>query len=128
MNEPAVELRGRKHYASVVLENRFLLESDEEHYKRRVEHLVDGLVISVRRRVYGYPLQKFAWPLTWWDAFKERFFPRWLRPVFPVRYRTLDLSAIYPTLNPRKLTGHEPHPFCQMGFMTEPKREEDGDA
>lgn len=33
-----------------------------------------------------------CWPATWWDAFKDRWFPRWLRSRFPVEWRSVDVS------------------------------------
>lgn len=36
------------------------------------------------------------WPCNWVQAFKERWFPLWLKKYFPVRYKTIEVSALYP--------------------------------
>lgn len=56
----------------------------------------------------------FSKPKTWWDAFKEEFFPAWLLKRYPARYETIEKqvnvrqTAYYPKL-PLAL---EPGPVC----------------
>jgi hypothetical protein len=43
--------------------------------------------------------QEIKYPRDWWQAFKERWFPKRLLEKYPVDYHvvTLDVRAIYPT-------------------------------
>ena len=52
-------------------------------------------------------LPKFTYPADWWQAFKARWFPRWLLRRYPVRTATvgggwlsLDVHALFPDLKP----------------------------
>lgn len=40
------------------------------------------------------------WPANWWEAFKERWFPAWLKKRYPVRYEGIewDCRFVYPSL------------------------------
>jgi hypothetical protein len=43
--------------------------------------------------------QEAKYPRDWWQALKERWFPKWLLDKYPVDYHviTIDVKAIYPT-------------------------------
>lgn len=49
------------------------------------------------------------YPLTWWDAFKDRWFPDWLLCKYPARFQQHEISmkTIYP--NFRISMKNEPH-------------------
>lgn len=42
--------------------------------------------------------QTITYPATWWDAVKERWFPKWLLTRYPVSYRIheITLKTLYP--------------------------------
>jgi hypothetical protein len=83
--------------------------SMEEFNSLRVDHLEpirsmckDELEFRVRSFVYGTDKEeeKVTYPKDWWQAFKERWFSRWMLKRWPVRYITVKMSkyAVYPTL------------------------------
>lgn len=39
-----------------------------------------------------------TWPATWWQHFKDRWYPRWLKERFPVKRskRHVHIDALYP--------------------------------
>lgn len=39
-----------------------------------------------------------SWPSDWWQAFKDRWFPCWLKTIYPVRYSERKCSRICPHL------------------------------
>lgn len=55
-------------------------------------------------RIQGYlwgesgESQTIRYPATWWDAFKERWSPKWLTDRYPVLYREheITLKTLYP--------------------------------
>jgi len=86
-----------------------------------LDDLSDQLVIQIRQEVFGQGLQRYEvnFAKTWWDAFKERWFPPWLKNLVKVKrcpnwlkrwvsvnmvQVVLDAKALYPTVAP--LPGH----------------------
>jgi len=45
--------------------------------------------------------QSFAWPATWWDALKARWFPGWAKRRWPVRLErhSVRVEALYPQVS-----------------------------
>lgn len=56
------------------------------------------------------PLPEYSYPADWWQATKERWFPRWLLRRYPVRLKrvgggkiAVDVHALFPELDaPRR--------------------------
>ena len=67
-----------------------------------VDHSARCLVAQLRAFIYGQRLDQktYRYPLTWWDAFKDRWFPKKLLEWFPVTWKTIEISAevLYPDL------------------------------
>lgn len=68
------------------------------------EDLTYRLKAAVWARHIGSDDVRF--PADWWQAFKERWFPRWVNRRWPVQYRTFTIDAWhkYPAL---QLQGRE---------------------
>ena len=51
------------------------------------------------------------WPKDWWQAFKERWFPSWLKRHFPVEWNHLDIDRpLYAAVCPHvDITDRTPH-------------------
>jgi len=70
------------------------LKELELHAHLTVDEMARRLVMSLEHRLLrGVPTEyqdevAFSWPADWWQAFKERWFPRWLLKKYPVAYRT----------------------------------------
>lgn len=71
----------------------------------RFEEIADDFIRNqLTMVVQGYlwgesgPTQTISYPETWWDAFKERWFPQWLLSRYPIRYRhhEISLKTLYP--------------------------------
>lgn len=73
------------------------------------DELARSLAFEIRFAIYGKDMKSkcVCYPKTWWDHFKERWFPRWLALRFPVERTTVILSAqeLYPELS---LPNHKP--------------------
>jgi hypothetical protein len=48
--------------------------------------------------VLGERIDKIEFPSTWWQAFKERWFPKFLLNKFPVDYKRYVVDLHYPLL------------------------------
>ena len=71
----------------------FALESIQVEAIRDVA--LQGLWLQLRafllgRKVSENILKTIEIPETWWDAFKERYYPAWLLKQFPVKYRKIE--------------------------------------
>lgn len=65
--------------------------------------LAGMILVNVRASFAGKHLdqQSIEHPYDWWQAFKERWFPAWLKRLSPVRYAVYTMTAIeyYPQLS-----------------------------
>jgi hypothetical protein len=71
----------------------FVTESIPEQFVTELSLIVDSLG-------HNLPEKEHSYPRTWWDAFKERWFPKWAKRRWPVDYRRVKISGeiIYPDL------------------------------
>ena len=55
------------------------------------EDWCEGLLLTLEKKVLAREVQEVErvvqYPATWWQHFKEQFFPSWLKKRFPVRMR-----------------------------------------
>lgn len=78
----------------------------EELVDSSVEIWRDALENQIRIAIHGYVwaesehvrYQEIKYPRDWWQAFKERWFPKWLLTKYPVDYYVtmISVDAIYP--------------------------------
>lgn len=63
---------------------------------------VDALVLRLKTKIWATEIsvEETRHPADWWEACKERWFPRWALRRWPVRYRVFDVTAYhkYPKL------------------------------
>jgi hypothetical protein len=77
-----------------------------------IDFMADEIAIAVRGFVWGEKEsaqhEEIEYPRNWKQAFKERWFPKWMLKRWPVQTTKiiLDVRAIYPTFKP-KVDGHE---------------------
>jgi hypothetical protein len=64
---------------------------------------LDAMAVKLQRTVWCEQLtdESVLWPTTWWDAFKERWFPRWWLRRWPANYSHADFTVYraYPDLS-----------------------------
>jgi hypothetical protein len=84
------------------------------NFKVSPEVEIDDLNRLICYRITGYVWSQdagkkevFKYPADWWQALKERWFPRWLLKRFPVvyTYKEFIVKATYPDL---VVQNHEP--------------------
>lgn len=73
-----------------------LVNLNKDNLKIVVGETVEDLCISLHARIASFPKEKIEhhlkFPMTWWDHFKERFFPPWAKRRFPVKYDRIDIE------------------------------------
>jgi hypothetical protein len=66
------------------------------------EDFLDTLVITIRNQFLSEYLGThiIKYPLNWIEAFKERWFPKYLKSLWPIKYKEHIISArvLYPNL------------------------------
>jgi hypothetical protein len=80
------------------------------------DFIKNRMTLLVRGYIWGESgkTQTIRYPATWWDAFKERWFPQWLLTRYPAAYREhkIDLRTLYP--NFKISMPHETHVLKYM--------------
>ena len=64
---------------------------------------IDNAVLIMRAKIAGHDCKKeviIKYPQDWQEAFKERWFPKWLLKKYPVKYTKEKVSAkiFYPEI------------------------------
>lgn len=115
-----IELSRRRfacHYGVRREEMKFL---DQAQLSQRNDMMLDMMVFQLSAEVLGIQREErsFSYPATWWDAFKLRWFPDFLRRHYPARLtvvRFADVYDLYPSLD---IPGHKP-----VLYIPEPVRD-----
>lgn len=72
-----------------------------------IDEAIDCLVIDLTSFVYSQKIREIKYPFDWLEAFKERWFPKWLLKKYPVQYTVYDLKRFYPEIPP--MPPHDNH-------------------
>lgn len=69
-------------------------------FEQNFNQILCALVISVDTYIHGIEKERFRfhreYPKDWWQAFKERWFPKWALRRWPVEMEVIDIDhAIY---------------------------------
>jgi hypothetical protein len=73
-----------------------------------IETFSENLQITLRKYIHGLETHRITvnekWPNDWWQAFKDRWFPKFLLDRYPVEYKTISIDQpiygkVYTDLN-----------------------------
>lgn len=105
-NPQTIDQVGKTPVDKLVLERIYLISSYElerqkwyglsAHAKIDMAEVVGrGLAAFLDTYMLGLPDQVISideqWPKDWWQAFRERWFPKWRLKKHPVRYKTIQI-------------------------------------
>jgi hypothetical protein len=94
-------LRHEQFIATRVISRRDLINGDLNVI---IPHNMDALVLQLNGMLLGETIfeETVEYPRDWWQAFKQRWFPRWLRARFPVLliHRKFSNKVVYPKFRP----------------------------
>lgn len=62
-----------------------------------VDEMSQRIIYQLRWQTLGR-VTTYTHPKTWWDAFKIRFFPMWLRRKFPEQMTVIEAYQLFPDL------------------------------
>ena len=105
-NTESIELTAKKYMAMAVIPYAEL-SGCKVDVTRAIKFTADDLIMKVSRRLWMHELEAVertvTYPKTWWDAFKERFFPCWAVRRWPCEYAEvvvrLKRYAAFPELH-----------------------------
>jgi len=70
------------------------------------DHFNENIIFHWKATIAGQNLRTIQYPRDWWQAFKERWFPRGFKRWWPIEYKVIDIYALYPSIAmPDKFTG-----------------------
>lgn len=79
------------------------------------DNVFNEMIFALKTYVLGLADERIRiykeWPENWWEAFKDRWFPTWLKNKYPVRYDHIMVDqAIYKAVCPHLTTDeHKKH-------------------
>lgn len=65
----------------------FEVAFDRDFYQQNIVAIFRSEILGKSKKF------EFKYPMDWAEAFKERWFPKWLRKKYPVRYTVLMVDA-----------------------------------
>uniref|UniRef100_A0A6M3K119 Uncharacterized protein n=1 Tax=viral metagenome TaxID=1070528 RepID=A0A6M3K119_9ZZZZ len=69
------------------------------------DRMREKIILTIKAYVLADNFKHYErkWPKDWWQAFKERWFPKWILHKWPVVYNELivDVRALYPEYRPK---------------------------
>lgn len=70
------------------------------------DKLSNDLIFGWKAAIAGQGLRTIRYPKDWWQALKERWFPRGFKKWWPIEYTVIDVYALYPKIAwPKEFTG-----------------------
>jgi hypothetical protein len=60
---------------------------------------IERAMYEIRVSLASEQLKEYRYPSDWKQAFKERWFPKWLLKKYPVKYDVLIPKALYPDIS-----------------------------
>lgn len=74
----------------------------EEDFRVVLPHDFAGMVMQIKSMVAGERVHEIRYPLDWWQAFRERWFPKFWLKWYPVKYHEWHVDLLYPLVEHRK--------------------------
>lgn len=68
-------------------------------YETEHDIRLQRIIHHISWNLLGKEIETKKYPETWWDAFKERWYPKFLKKRFPVRWDHFRLYNICPHIN-----------------------------
>lgn len=85
-----------------MISDEILLDTSVKLHRFSQDMIIEQVRIWVWAKRDDMVHQHIKYPADWWQAFKERWFPKWLIESYPIRYKVIDLDVreLYPRFKP----------------------------
>lgn len=91
------QLEMMRYAVQMSLDDRLMMDAISAEVYHDAAH---RMICTLTYDVYGEKREprRVQWPATWWDAFKQRWFPKWWLRRWPVRYAFAEFrcTQLYP--------------------------------
>lgn len=98
------ELKLQRFYLPVSFNLKYLHEGNC-NVTSEVDKVLGQFLVRLEHFVYSKTLDviEVKYPASWWQHFKQAFFPQWLLRYFPVKETVVkyDVAALYPDITPK---------------------------
>lgn len=94
------ELQWRHFYTVLTVDRKYFLNSKMNPFY--LTQKVELAVSQITTMIAGERIKEISYPLDWWQAFKERWYPAFLLKKFPVTYHRWKIDFLYPEMELRK--------------------------
>lgn len=95
-----LEVAWRHFYTTATFDKKYLVNA--KLHPMIIPHSMECAVAQITTMVAGERVKEIKYPMDWWQAFKERWFPKFLLKRFPVDYRIWKIDFLYPEIEWRK--------------------------
>jgi hypothetical protein len=110
-----IELESFRYAISKAISNKLAMEADIRFLQ---DYFVDQTVMTIVQTIYGKQILEYhdKYPLDWWQAFKERWYPTWAKEKWPVKYKYIDYDVreLLPTIN---IPRHPSHIVTKLDIL-----------
>lgn len=88
----AVELEKYLFASTQHISRRF---AEEMRVSSEISPVVNGMIFTLTQAIWGHKVgdRVAEYPADWWQAVKERFFPRWAQRRWPVKYKQVEFET-----------------------------------
>lgn len=84
------------------ISHHLIMNLNEVQLTEYVERTLRNAIYKLDVDIFGQKLDRIMWkmPANWKEAIKERFFPKWLLKIYPVKYTEfkIDPVVLYPQI------------------------------
>jgi hypothetical protein len=94
----AIELTWRHFYVTSTIDKKYLLNSKVSGH---LPNTMELAVMQLTTIVAGENVKEIKYPLNWVQAFRERWFPKFILKRWPVRYHSWKIDFLYPEIEMR---------------------------
>jgi len=93
-----IEWLWRHFYTSSRIDLKYLRNSE---FRSMIPSQFESAVFQITTMVAGERIKEIKYPLNWWQAFRERWFPKFVLDRWPVKYHTWKIDFLYPEIDKR---------------------------
>ncbi len=93
-----IELVKERFRKRIEVTEEFAFYTNNLEMKTYVDVFTKQLIMEFSKEVLYYKQEDLKYPVNWIEAFKERWFPKWLLKYYPVEYTLIEVREYYPRM------------------------------
>jgi hypothetical protein len=77
-----------------------LLHPDNVTVEYLEDYFREHVTVAIKAQIWSEEAGTYKHPVSWFEMFKQQHFPWWLLKRYPVRYKTVKFTCLYPNWSP----------------------------